>query len=227
MNTYDAAWPLVPMVRYDQSYATAMGKWMLNAANAGRFFYPQYIPAAHQSIPQLSDVTKGVIAYEGLIKNPSHKENENLQGPVAQGDGPLWVPGKNPPVSQFSVYGSGHVGIFGSIIRPTNVEGILQLDLLATDFFHDKAYPTYLYYNPYPETKTVTVHLQKNKKLDLYNTVAAAFVAKNISDSAQIKIPAKGAVVIACAPAGGKIIYDANKMLIDGVVVDFMFRKKK
>jgi len=26
---------------------------------------------------------------------------------------------------------------------------ILQLDCLATDFFHDRAYPTYLYYNPY------------------------------------------------------------------------------
>ncbi|MEO6706388.1 MAG: hypothetical protein ABIN04_11150, partial [Ginsengibacter sp.] len=38
MNTYDAAWPLVPMVRYDQSYATTIGKWMLNAANAARFF---------------------------------------------------------------------------------------------------------------------------------------------------------------------------------------------
>ena len=33
MNTYDAAWPLVSMVRYNQAYANAIGKWMLNAAN--------------------------------------------------------------------------------------------------------------------------------------------------------------------------------------------------
>jgi hypothetical protein len=227
MNTYDAAWPLVPMVRYDQSYATAIGKWMLNATNAARFFYPQYIPAAHQSIPQLSEVTKGVIAYEGLIKNPSHKENQNLQGPVAQGDGPLWVPGKNPLVTQFSVYGSGHVGIFGSIIRPTNVEGILQLNLLATDFYHDKAYPTFLYYNPYTDAKKVSIHLEKDKKFDLYNTVSGGFIAKNISDSGEIKLPPGGSAVIVCIPSGGKISYEKNKMWVNGVAVDYMRQEKK
>lgn len=226
MNTYDAAWPLIPMVRYDQSYASAMGKWMLNAANAARFYYPQYIPAAHQSIPQLADVTKGVIAYEGLIKTPSHKENENLKGPVAQGDGPLWVPGKNPLVTQFSVYGSGHVGIFGSIIRPTNVEGILQLNLLATDFFHDKAFPTFLYYNPFHEAKTVSIQLEKNKKFDLYNTVSASFVEMNISDSGKIQLPAGGSAVIVCVPSGGKITYEKNKMLVNGVIIDYKSHKQ-
>jgi hypothetical protein len=145
MNTYDAAWPLVPLVRYDQSYATAIGKWMLNAANAARFFYPQYMPDDHETIPQLADVTKGVIGYEGMIKRSSYRQYENLKGPVAQGDGPLWVPGKNPDEAQFSVYGSGHAGIFGSIIRTTDVAGVLQLNLLATDFYHDKAYPSFLY----------------------------------------------------------------------------------
>ncbi|MFI5131621.1 MAG: hypothetical protein ACHQFX_16585, partial [Chitinophagales bacterium] len=139
MNTYDAAWPLLPMVRYDQSWANAIGKWMLNAANAARFFYPEYMPDDHETIPQLAAVTKGVIAYEGMVRKSTHQENENLPGPVAQGDGPLWVPGKNPPESQFSVYGSGHAGIFGSIIRATDVPGILQLNLLATDFYHDEA----------------------------------------------------------------------------------------
>ncbi|MHB7984919.1 hypothetical protein, partial [Lacticaseibacillus paracasei] len=42
MNTYDMAWPIVPMARYNQAYANAIGKWMLNAANASKFFYPQY-----------------------------------------------------------------------------------------------------------------------------------------------------------------------------------------
>ncbi|MEO6814501.1 MAG: hypothetical protein ABI172_11265 [Ginsengibacter sp.] len=226
MNTYDAAWPMVPMVRYDQSYATAIGKWMLNAANAAKLFYPQYIPAEHQAIPELSGVTKGVIAYEGLIKNPSHKENENLKGPVAQGDGPLWVPGKNPPASQFSVYGSAHVGIFGSIIQPTNVEGVLQLNLLATDFFHDKAYPTFLYYNPYSDAKTVSINLEKGKKIDLYNTVTGNFIAENISSSGEIKLAPGSAAVIVCVPAGGRKSYEKNKMLVDGVVVDYRFQRK-
>lgn len=221
MNTYDAAWPLVPMVRYDPSYATAIGKWMLNAANAARFFYPQYMPDDHETIPQLADVTKGVIGYEGIIKKSSYKQYENLNGPVAQGDGPLWVPGKNPEVSQFSVYGSAHVGIFGSIIRTTEVEGILQLNLLATDFFHDKAYPSFLYYNPYTEKKTVSIKINDGKKVDLYNTMTASFIARNVSSSAEINLSPKSAAVIICVPSNGKVMFEGGRMLVNGVVIDY------
>lgn len=227
MNTYDAAWPLVPMVRYDQRYATAIGKWMLNAANAARFFYPQYMPDDHETIPELASVTKGVIGYEGIIKKSSYKEHERLKGPVAQGDGPLWVPGKNPQESQFSVYGSGHVGIFGSIIRTTNVAGILQLNLLATDFYHDKAYPSYLYYNPYKTIKTVSMKMDGGKKIDLYNTVTGTFVKRNLLSIGQIKLPAHAAAIIVCVPSGGKITYEKNKMLVNGIVVDYMSQTKK
>jgi len=227
MNTYDAAWPLVPMVRYNQSYAAAIGKWMLNAANAARFFYPQYMPDDHETIPQLAVVTKGVIGYEGMIKQSSYKEHENLKGPVAQGDGPLWVPGKNPPESQFSVYGSGHVGIFGSIIRTTEVAGILQLNLLATDFYRDKAYPTFLYYNPYHSDKKITMQIERGKRVDLFNTVSGKFIAKNISGNAPIKIISNSAAVIVCVPANGKITYENNKMLVNGVVIDYMHQKTK
>ena len=226
MNTYDAAWPLVPMVRYDQSYAAAIGKWMLNAANAARFFYPQYMPDDHETIPQLAAVTKGVIGYEGIIRRSSYKQHENLKGPVAQGDGPLWVLDKNPQESQFSIYGSGHAGIFGSIISATNVTGILQLDLLATDFYHDKAWPSFLYYNPYSTTKTITIKMEAGKKMDLYNTVSGSFVARNISSSAQIKLPAQNAAIIVCVPSNGKVTYAGNKMLVNGIVVDYKVQKK-
>lgn len=226
MNTYDAAWPLVPMVRYDQSYAIAIGKWMLNAANAARFFYPQYMPDDHETIPQLASVTKGVIGYEGIIKKSSYKQHENLKGPVAQGDGPLWVPGKNPEESQFSVYGSGHVGIFGSVIRATNITGILQLNLLATDFYHDKAYPSYLYYNPYTTAKTVVINIKNKEATDIYNTVSQSFIARNITASAKIKIAGQQAAVITLVPANGKITCNQNTKMVNGVVIDYMAVKK-
>ena len=227
MNTYDAAWPLVPMVRYNQSYATAIGKWMLNAANASRFFYPQYMPDKHETIPQLAGVSKGVIAYEGITKKSNQAEYENIEAPVAQGDGPLWVPNENPKESQLSVYGSGHVGIFGSIIRTTNVEGILQLNVLATDFYHDKAYPTFLYYNPYTTTKKVVIKIASSKKVDLYDTVSGHFVARNVSASTTIKISPVNSAVIVCIPSGGKTSYKGSKMLVNGIVVDYMFTPKK
>ncbi|RZK12717.1 MAG: hypothetical protein EOO46_02045, partial [Flavobacterium sp.] len=227
MNTYDAAWPLVPMVRYDQSYANAIGKWMLNAANASKFFYPEHMPDEHETIPELAHVGKNVIAYEGIIKKSLYPENENIPAPVAQGDGPLWVPGKNPKESQLSVYGSGHVGIFGSIIKKTNVEGILQLDLLATDFFNDKAYPSYLYYNPYNENHTVTVNVEKGKKVDLYDTVSGKFLAKNVSSSSKIKLNGKTSAVIVMVPAKAKITHSGTKMLVNDIVVDYNIQPKK
>ena len=167
MNTFDMAWPLVPLVRYDPTYADAIGKWMLNAANAARLFYPYEIPDDHQTIPERKEATKGVIAYEGLIRKSTFEEFSHIQAPVAQGDGPNWVKGENPYVSQFSVYGSGHVGIFGSIIEETNVEGILRLDLLATDFYRTEAYPTYLYYNPYDEEKELVIEDQVSSVFDI------------------------------------------------------------
>lgn len=227
MNTYDSAWPLVPLVRYNQSYATAIGKWMLNAANASKFFYPQYMPDNHETIPQLTEAGKGVIAYEGMIKKSNYDKYAYVEAPVAQGDGPLWVFGQNPEESQLSVYGSGHVGIFGSIIEKTNVDGILKLNLLATDFFHDKAYPSHLYYNPYTAEKTVSITIEKGKKVNLYNTVSESFVAKNVSSTFHLKIAPLQAAVIVIVPANGKITYQGSKMMVNGIVVDYHFQHKK
>lgn len=221
MNTYDAAWPLVPLVRYDQRYATAIGKWMLNAANASKFFYPQHMPDQHETIPGSAAAGKGVIAYEGIIKRSNMDQYQHVPAPVAQGDGPLWVPGKNPPESQLSVYGSGHVGIFGSIIRKTNVDEILQLDLRATDFFSDKAHPTYLYYNPTDKAQTVILDTPANVKSDLYDTVSGKFVSKNISGKTNVIVPAKGSAVVVVVPAGGKAARKGSQLLVEGVVIDY------
>ncbi|RZJ66320.1 MAG: hypothetical protein EOO50_10330 [Flavobacterium sp.] len=221
MNTYDMAWPLIPMVRYDQSYANAIGKWMLNAANASKFFYPEHMPDEHESIPEEASVGKGVIAYEGIIKKSNMKKYEHVPAPVAQGDGPLWVENQNPPESQLSVYGSGHVGIFGSIIKKTGVDGILRLDLNATDFFADKSYPSYLFYNPFNEPKSFSVTVDEGNKVDFYDTVSGTFIAKSVSKSQEITLKAKNSAVIVMVPSGAKITHSGSKMLVNGIVVDY------
>jgi len=218
MNTFDAAWPLAPLVRYDAAYADAVGKWMLNAANASRFFYTQYMPDDHETIPQQAAVTKGVIGYEGIIHSPSYPQYAHLKAPVAQGDGPLWAKG-NPDVSQFSIYGSGHVGIFGSIIRPTDVAGILQLDLLATDFFRDKAWPSFLYYNPYPQEKTIHLELG-DRAVGIYNTITHTFLTRKAQGSYAVTLPARSSAVLVFTPVNGKEALKQRKFLVDDVVVD-------
>lgn len=203
MNTFDAAWPLLPLVRYEPSYANAIGKWALNAVNAARLFYPQFVPENHQTLAQQTEVTKGVIAYEGFAAASTFDTlYQNLKAPVAQGDGPKWVPGKNPEVSQFSVYGSGHVGIFGGTVRKTNIEGILQLDLVATDFLGEKTFPTFLYYNPYNTAKHINIIIKS--KTDIYDAVSQKFLYKNVRGTRSITILPKQSVVLTEIPSGKK-----------------------
>ena len=202
MNTFDAAWPLVPLVKYQPQYAAAIGKWMLNAVNASRFYYPQYMPAANQTLPEFAAITKGVIAYEGIAMASTYDNlYTSLKAPVAQGDGPKWVPGKNPEVSQFSVYGSAHVGIFGGMVKETEVPGILQLDLNATDFFADRSHPAYLYYNPYPVRKTIRITVPLNQKTDVYNLVAEKFEVKNSTAGFNLTLEPMQAAVLISRPA--------------------------
>ncbi len=224
MNTYDTMWPLVPMVRYDQRYANTIGKWMLNAANASRLFYPYEIPDEHQTIPEEKEHTKGVLAYEGLIKR-SHYEKEglylDLKAPVAIGDGMKWNK-DNPKVSQFSVYGSGHVGVAGSIISRTNIENILQLDLLATDFYKEEAFPSYLYYNPNPETKELTISIGQNE-IKIYDAIKRAFITQSAKGDFTFNIENENSAVLIFVPKNTKIEVKEGKLYADEVVIDYHY----
>jgi len=224
MNTYDTMWPLVPMVRYDQRYANAIGKWMLNAANASRLFYPDEIPDNHQTIPEEKGYTKGVIAYEGLIKKAHYEQYESIEAPVAIGDGMHWNK-DNPKVSQFSVYGSGHVGIAGAIISKTNVENILRLDLLATDFYKEKAYPSYLFYNPNPEVKEVTVAIGKEKS-KIYDAIQRAFIAEKVKDNFTFKISKENAALLVFVPQDATISEKDGKLYANETVIDYRYTSK-
>lgn len=227
MNTYDAMWPLVPMIRYDQRYANTIGKWMLNAANTSRLFYPNEIPDEHQTIPEEKEHTKGVIAYEGLIKS-SHYEEEglylDLKAPLAIGDGMKWNE-KNPKVSQFSVYGSGHVGIAGAIISNTNVPNILQLNLLATDFYKNKAFPSYLYYNPNPNDTDVTIEIA-SEKVKIYDAIKQVFIANKVSNNFTFKVTKENAALLVLVPQEAKIESKNRKLYADDVVIDYRYEKK-
>lgn len=220
MNTFDMAWPLVPMVRYEPQYAEAIGKWMLNAANSARLFYPYEIPDQNQWLPEMKEVTKNVIAYEGLKKTDIFNKEE-LKGisPVALGDGPNWVIGQ-PPISMFSIYGSAHVGIFGAIIRETNVEQILQMNCLATDFYRNAAYPTFIYYNPFSEDKEIE-YFNENEAVDLYDAIQHRIVATKITNTGSFIIPANQTMLIVEIPSGSKLEREGKKTMISDVIIAY------
>ncbi len=211
MNTFAQAGALVPLVRYDDRFARAIGKYMLNAASAARLFYPDALPADHQSSTFWKGDPQHVIAYEGLRKTWKGVS------PRAGGD-PL--ANKWGPKTDLGLYGSSHVGFFGGIISQTNEQAILRLDCLATDFFRAAAYPTYLYYNPHTEARTVTIDVGPEAR-DLYDAVTNRFLARGARGTVGFKVSADSAVLLVLTPAGGKGTREGRKMLIDGVVVDY------
>ncbi|MDD4923102.1 MAG: hypothetical protein PHS30_11605, partial [Bacteroidales bacterium] len=165
MNSMKMAWPLVPLVKYQPQFARAIGKWMLNNVNAARLFFPNEIADKNQWLPEMKHSTNSLIAYEGLRYEDFYNKPE-LKGvhPVALGDGPNWNP-KNPKESMFSLYSTSPVGIFGAMVKKTDVEGILQLDCNCTDLYSSKPYPVYLYYNPYSSEKSVTYSVKRKADL--------------------------------------------------------------
>ena len=219
MNSVAMAWPLVPMVKYEPQYAKVIGKYMLNAVNASRLFYPDQVDNAHQWLPELKDITHGIIGYEGIRKMDDYG-NPALKGisPVSIGDGPKWVTGQ-PKESMFSLYSTSIAGVFGAIVHTTEVEGILALDCNATDFYAENKYPVYLYYNPYTETRTVNYASQGN--VDLFDIVTKKYLAKGGTGNINMKLPAGEAVLVVVLPSGTRLKAEGLKVKAGNVIIAY------
>jgi hypothetical protein len=219
MNSVAMAWPLVSMVKYEPQYAKAIGKYMLNVVNASRLFYPDQVDNAHQWLPDLKDLTHGIIGYEGIRKIDDYN-NPVLKGisPVSIGDGPKWVAGQ-PRESMFSLYSTSIVGVFGAIVHTTDIDGILALDCNATDFYADNKYPVHLYYNPYTEAKTVTY--SSGSSIDLFDIVSRNYMAKGCCGNVSIKLPAGAAALVVALPAGTLLKAKGLKIKAGDVVITY------
>jgi len=213
MNSFEQVGALVPLVRYDDRFARAIGKWVLNVSNAARLFYSNYLPDfkqdnevwTHQYDPQ------SYIAYEAM------RETHNGQSPYATGDAMSggWA------ATNLALYGSSHVGILGGIIDTTNIEKILLLDLLKTDYYQNPAYSSYLVYNPFNEDKEIEVNFGVSP-YDIYDAASNSFLKIGISGSTTLTIPSDDAIVAVITPSAGTITYHLDKMLVNGIVVDYL-----
>ncbi|MGB2869214.1 MAG: LamG-like jellyroll fold domain-containing protein [Bacteroidota bacterium] len=215
MNTFEHVGALVPVVRYDDRFARAIGKWVLNAANAARLFYPDFLPDGNQ------DSAPWAHAYdpESWIAHEAMRHTSPSNGaisPFATGDAITGGWG----ATNLTLYSSAHVGILGGIVDTTNVPGILRLNVLKTDYAHAAAYPTYLYFNPDLAQHQVSIDVGGSNR-DLYDAVSNTFLSTNITGTTSFPIEGNSAVLLVVAPAGGTLTYDLNKTLINGVVVDF------
>ncbi len=220
MNSMKMAWPLVPMVKYQPQFARAIGKWMLNNVNSARLFFPNEISEKNQWLPEMKNYTHSIVAYEGLRFSDCYNKPELKDvHPVALGDGPNWNP-NNPKESMFSLYSTSPVGIMGAIVDTTDVKMILRLNCNATDFYAQKPYPVFLYYNPYSQSKTIT-YQSKGQLVDIFDIIDKKYVARSIASSTKIAIPANQARVLVELPARSSIIRKGNRLLVNGVIISF------
>ncbi len=219
MNSVAMAWPLVPMVKYEPQYAQTIGKYMLNVVNAARLFYPDQVDNAHQFLPEIKDLTHGIIGYEGIRKMDDYNKPE-LKGvtPVSTGDGPKWTSGQ-PKSSMFSLYSTSIVGVFGAIVHKTDVEGILALDCNATDFYAANKFPEYLYYNPFGKDTTVTYISASS--VDLFDVVSKKYLAKGENGKVEFKLPAGQAALVVILPSGTKLTSERSKIKAGELVIAY------
>ncbi len=215
MNTFATALPMVPLSRYEDRSSRAIGKWMLNAASAARLFYANAHTPQNQSSSFWTGDPTSAVAYEGL----RHHWRDEFDGEELFAGGDPLVQNWGPQ-TDFALYGTAFSGVFGSIIKTTNVEKVLQLNLLATDSFRAAAYETYLYYNPHPTAASVAIELDGNRLFDLYDAASNRFLARGVTGQALFNVPADDAVMLVKIPAGGQQTFAGRRMLIDGVVVD-------
>jgi len=213
MNGLHQAAALVPMTRYDKRFSRAIGKWVLNLANATRLMYPGFLPTRQQDASDWSEAydPKGYIGYEAL--------REQLAGfrPFSTGDALKsgWA------ATNLALYGSSSVGYLGSLIELTDVEKILLIDLLKTDFFHDEVYPSYLLFNPYNSVKDVALNVG-DSRVDIYDAISETFLLSGVSGDVTLSIPPGKVVSLVYTPEGGNITFQCKKMLINNVIVDYM-----
>ena len=217
MNGFQHAAALIPVVKYDKRYAKAIGKWILNLANASRLFYTDGLPQANQE--SASYIWSKQYDANACIPFESMKQNWNGQKPFAMGDAVKggWAP------TNLSLYSGSSVGYMAAAIETTDVDGILQIDLNKTDFRGENTYPNYLYYNPNTTDATVSISLPSGN-YDIYDAITESVIKTNASESTTFQIPANDVRLLVIYPTGSTTKTEGRMLKTDnGGVIDFHY----
>ncbi len=201
---------LANVARYDPSYARVMGKWMLNLASTARYFFPDQLPPDAQTDWAWQGDPTHCIPYERISTGRRGKWIFGMSDAVDLG----W------PTHDLSLYSGAMTGFLGGRIAKTQVEGILRIDLLAFDTFRDRAWPTFLIYNPHSQDKTICLDVG-NRRANIYDAASKRFIARQVRGAAGVVIPADRAIVAVITPADGKVSREGRRLLVDGVVADY------
>jgi len=217
MNGFQQAAALVPLIKYDKRFARGIAKWTLNIANASRLFYSAYLPTTSQDDFTWSSThdPESVIAYEALKEKNNFDNNIPLYG---TGDAKR----NNWAQTNLSLYSSSSVGYLAAVVEPTDMEGILLLDVNRTDFFYDGEYPSYVLYNPHAIDKLVTVTLPAGSH-DVYDAISETIIATDVTGSTPITVKADEVRLLVYIPAGMVPLESKGKLYAGTQVIDYHY----
>ena len=188
MNTFAYSMGIIPLLQYtkDPHIINFVARWALASSVSARLFYPE----AHSFVKTLvsygkTKVVSGIqqsgvwidqhspkasfIAYEGLRKNrriPYYFNNQRKTkfyqyGPYASGDAYTfnWY-----GHTDYGLYGSSHVGLFGAIYKSSGINGIIKTKLNTLDFLNPSSENNILIFNPHKYTIDYEGVLIKSKE---------------------------------------------------------------
>lgn len=216
MNGFQHAAALAPVAKYDKRYARAIGKWILNLANASRLFYRSGLPQSNQESASYAWSaqydTSSCIPYESI------KQVWNNVSPFAMGDAVKggWA------ATNLSMYSGSSIGYMASLIEKTNVEGILRIDLNKTDFGCGDVYPVYLYYNPFDVAKTVELSLPSGE-YDVYDAIGESTIKTSASGNISFEMPSDNVMELVIYPSGKTVITKGRMKTVDGKPIDYHY----
>ena len=107
--------------------------------------------------------------------------------------------------------------MFGAAISATNVPEILQIDLNANDFFRDESFPQYLYYNPYPVEKTITVDFPADTRL--FEVNEKRIVGMQAGKQTKLTIPAGRSLNVVVLPNTAEITHQRGEYRANGILI--------
>jgi hypothetical protein len=136
--------------------------------------------------------------------------------PHAGGDATVHGWGK----TDLGLYGGAYAGFLAALVEPTNVEGIIAIDPVATDMLAPKAYPTRLLFNPFKAARDVKLDVGAGK-VNVYDSLNNQFVARAVSGMHSFRIPGKAAVMLVMCPPGKALQREGTTLLCDGIVIDY------
>ena len=233
------AW-LVPVARYEPRYARAIAKYALHAANSARLLQGQGLSDGQQDhgVWKRANDPERLLFYEGL--KSCSPDPAGRYTPYATGDPMLlgWGHGRKViPNAEYlarrdaefadgcgniALYMGNQIGFLGGILRLTNVPGVLAWDCLATDWYHEAAWPTTLVYNPHAQARAVELPLRGDEVF--YDAASGVRVmTERASDLAvRVTLAPDTACVLVRVPGKAAVVRQPDgRLAADGRVIVF------